>query len=275
MYGYQTSWFGPDDPHLDPEFGIGRGFDYLNIFDTELAVGRSTVLQTMERNKNKKFPGKILGASLRQELKELHLYEDTMIVICSNHGEEFGEHGKVGHGKSLHDEVTRVPLLIKAPGPGKELQIEQMSQTVDIMPTILSLLGIPYPHQVQGVDFSPLIKKKGNFTPREYVYGQMPYFKSIQNSEWKRHIFRGYHSFSWLSENVEVFLFGKKQFFNMLKDPGETKDLYSKEPKMRDRLETLLSDWELNLPRYQDTTYSFQPHLDEKTKEKIKKTGYW
>ncbi len=64
------------------------------------------------------------------KLTELNLYEDSMIILCSDHGEEFGEHEGIGHGKSLYNEVTWVPLIIRIPGQKKGEKIEEISQTV-------------------------------------------------------------------------------------------------------------------------------------------------
>ncbi len=407
IHGYSTYWYGPDDPHLDPKVGFGRGFDFIGKFDKKLAVGRTKILKTIEQNKKNPFflnfhsyhvhspyipsekykyrftvhkdigvlasldeiikstlekiqrgvlykqgftykvfgpdlvkkmasadlfhsdhitstirvveflktknlhykydeifnrvyessisPAKketieyakalydaeilefdteIIGPVI-EKLKELGIYDDTMIIICSDHGEEFGEHGGTGHGKSLYDEVARVPLIIKIPGSKKGIEINELSQTVDIMPTVLSLLNIPTPHHSQGISFSPLINSNGEFTPRKYIYGQMPYFKSIRSKIWKFHVFRGYQSLSWLSEEMETFIFGSKQLFNLQKDPKEQINLYSKEADIRDELKNLLNEWDSNLIKYQDNDYSFDQNIDAQTKEKIKKTGYW
>lgn len=75
-------------------------------------------------------------------LKYLNLYEDSVIVLVSDHGEEFGEHGGVDHGRTVYDEMLRVPLIIKYPGSlGAGTASEAPASTVDVAPTILRLAG--------------------------------------------------------------------------------------------------------------------------------------
>ncbi|MFH0782185.1 MAG: sulfatase [Pseudomonadota bacterium] len=220
------------------------------------------------------FDTEIIGPVIKK-LKDLGLYENTMIIICADHGEEFGEHGGSGHGRSLYEEVTRVPLIIKTAGKTKAKIIRELSQTVDIMPTILGLLHINPPYHCQGINFAPLINETGPFVSRKYVYGQMPYYSSIRTDTWKIHIFKGYQSFSWLPVSVGTLIFGKKELFNLQADPGETNNLYYQQNDIRDELTTQLDVWEKGLKNYQDKDYSFKPNIDATTKEKIKKTGYW
>ncbi len=75
-------------------------------------------------------------------LAKLGLAERTIVVITSDHGEEFGEHGGMGHGRSLHGEVLRVPLVIAAPGLLAPVRVPTPASLLDIAPTILELLGL-------------------------------------------------------------------------------------------------------------------------------------
>jgi arylsulfatase A-like enzyme len=76
-------------------------------------------------------------------LKENNLYENTMIVLVSDHGEEFNEHGGFWHGTTLYDEVLRVPLIIKpANGTLKNIRVPWQVRSIDIAPTITAALGL-------------------------------------------------------------------------------------------------------------------------------------
>ena len=78
--------------------------------------------------------------------------EDTLVIITSDHGEEFFEHGAWGHGHSLHRELLHVPLVLSLPGKlpqGKRISAQVRS--VDIMPTVLTLCGIESPSQAAGL----------------------------------------------------------------------------------------------------------------------------
>ena len=84
-------------------------------------------------------------------LDRLGRLEDTLVVVTSDHGDAFGEHGSFGHGKDLYDEVLRVPLLFWAPDlvPGDRTLDGQVS-LVDVAPSVLELLDLTPPLGLQG-----------------------------------------------------------------------------------------------------------------------------
>ncbi len=90
------------------------------------------------------------GALLR-DLKRRQLYDDLTIVVTSDHGEEFGEHGGFWHGTTLYDEQVRVPLFIKLPQNRRGGTVaRQWVQSIDLMPTVLEEAGLAVPKGVQG-----------------------------------------------------------------------------------------------------------------------------
>ena len=92
--------------------------------------------------------GKLLDA-----LEERGLYDELTIVVTSDHGEEFNEHGGFWHGTTLYDEQVRVPLLVKLPnGRRGGTVVRHWVQSIDLMPTMLRQLGIEVPPGVQGGD---------------------------------------------------------------------------------------------------------------------------
>ena len=90
-------------------------------------------------------------------LKDKGLYDNTIIVFASSHGEEFFEHGGWGHYATAYEELVHVPLIIKLPhGKGKGVTCEQIARSVDIPPTVLTQIGLEVPIWMQGVDlFDP------------------------------------------------------------------------------------------------------------------------
>lgn len=82
-------------------------------------------------------------------LKAKNNYERSVIILTSDHGEELFDHGSVGHGSSLYEEQIRVPLMIKAPliNPGKR---EIIAQHIDLLPTILEIIGLEKPAYLPG-----------------------------------------------------------------------------------------------------------------------------
>jgi arylsulfatase A-like enzyme/uncharacterized membrane protein YbhN (UPF0104 family) len=90
---------------------------------------------------------------LVDDLKRRGAYDDLTIVVTADHGEEFMEHGGFWHGTTLYDEQLHVPLFLKLPrGERAGSVLTHWVESVDIMPTLLSLKQLPLPKQVQGID---------------------------------------------------------------------------------------------------------------------------
>ncbi|MFN0009156.1 MAG: sulfatase [Planctomycetota bacterium] len=118
-----------------------------------------------------RYDGEIhyLDASLGRlfaELRAKGIYDDLVIVLLGDHGEQFEEHGHLGHGWQLFNEELRVPLVVK---PGRTTQgrtIESVVSIVDVLPTILALTGQEAPAAMQGVnllDERALAARRGVF----------------------------------------------------------------------------------------------------------------
>jgi arylsulfatase A-like enzyme len=100
------------------------------------------------------YVGRVLEA-----LDEHGLSERTLVVLTADHGEEFFEHGEKGHRKNLFDEVMKVPLLLRWPGEldaGRRLDTQVA--LIDVLPTILELVGQDPPEEVQGRSLAPLLR---------------------------------------------------------------------------------------------------------------------
>jgi len=89
---------------------------------------------------------------LFSKINQLGLSNNTIIIIFSDHGEELNEHGSLGHGYTLFEEVTHVPLILSIPHSYSRT-LNQPVELIDIAPTLLNILGIPAPSQFQGIDF--------------------------------------------------------------------------------------------------------------------------
>ena len=112
--------------------------------------------------------GKIL-----QLLQDLRLSEKTLVIVLSDHGEAFLEHGKLLHGNSLYEEALHVPLIMRLPGviPAGKRIVGNVSH-VDLMPTALGLLQQACPTQIQGIDLSPVILGDKP-VPERLVYSEL------------------------------------------------------------------------------------------------------
>ncbi len=113
-------------------------------------------------------------------LRARGLYDDTMIIITSDHGEHFGEYGNWSHVASLYKEVLHVPLIIKYPrGVAPAGEIRGYTQSVDILPTVLETAGLSGKAAVKTSGLS-LLKREGADKVHECVFaeweGRIPFF---------------------------------------------------------------------------------------------------
>jgi arylsulfatase A-like enzyme len=105
-----------------------------------------------------RFTDDVLAAILSLPEAEGRL-ERALVAVTSDHGDEFFEHGDTGHQRTLFDEVVRIPLVLRWPGhidPG--IAIREQVRLIDVMPTVLSLVGVPAPDRLQGRDLSPALR---------------------------------------------------------------------------------------------------------------------
>jgi arylsulfatase A-like enzyme len=87
---------------------------------------------------------------LVEELRRRGLFDESVIVVLADHGEELFDHGGFGHGRHLHAEVLDIPLLIRFPHGRDTRRVERVVEQVDLMPTVLELFGFAAPAPVEG-----------------------------------------------------------------------------------------------------------------------------
>lgn len=144
-------YFDPHAPHNPPQRLIPDGIPPASIganFDIHIEVRNGRQLSAEER----KWARKLYLAEVRyvdeqvgrlmDTLKELGIYDNALIVLTSDHGEEFWEHGGFEHGHAMYEEVLKVPLLIKLPRSESTGIVESRVSNQFVMPTILELCGI-------------------------------------------------------------------------------------------------------------------------------------
>ena len=89
------------------------------------------------------------------------LEDDAIVIFLSDHGEEFMDHGDWTHGKTLHAEVLDTPLVVRLPGQTAGVRIAGRAQHVDLMPTVLDLVGLEGPAGTHGRSLVPLLRAEG------------------------------------------------------------------------------------------------------------------
>lgn len=123
---------------------------------------------------------------LIKQLQAWGIWDQTMLIITADHGEELFEDQRCGHGGSLRDSLVRVPLLIHDPArfPADTI-IDEGAEGVDLMPTVLDALGAPVPAGPQGAALEPLAQGVGRGWPRPSYASQYEYAHAMRIGRWK------------------------------------------------------------------------------------------
>ncbi len=153
-----------------------------------------------------------------ENLVDFGLGDDTIICFSSDHGEMLGDHKL--YRKSLpYEGSSKIPLIFRGPGIPKNSNSAVPAELRDIMPSLLSLAGLPVPESVEGENLLPAMKgENGKF--REYVHGEHPIFS--QSIHW---ICNGQSKYVWMSGD------GTEQLFDLKNDPQELRDISSLKPR--------------------------------------------
>jgi arylsulfatase A-like enzyme len=255
-------------PYLPPEPfdtlfpGKNPKFDASIIERLTKTVLNGTPLTAEERNHLvSQYDGGIAYmdseiANLLNYLRESGLYDNTLIVITSDHGEAFGEHNRLEHAAdSVYQDQLHVPLLIKYPRQTAGDQSEILTSQVDLMPTILSLAGCPVPQVMQGKS----LQSGGS----GIVFAESrPSIQSVQ-----RNILR-----TVLDGTMKLIASsdGSREVYDLLIDPGEQHNLYGSNIPEIKPLEDRLAKWVSAMPA-QDLRGK---KLDKATIERLKSLGY-
>ncbi len=108
------------------------------------------------------------------------LDDDTIVVVTADHGEEFWDHGSVGHGHSVYEELIHVPLFVRIPGVTDGVtKIDTPVGLVDVLPTILDALGVPIPDEVSGRSFLNILLGQSRPAPRAVVTGFLNGWRTV------------------------------------------------------------------------------------------------
>jgi arylsulfatase A-like enzyme len=161
---------------------------------------------------------------------------DTLVVVTSDHGEEFQEHGGFLHGRTHYQEVLRVPLLLAGPGVAAGTVLATPVHGIDVAPTILALLGCPSRAPHDGLDLSALWR--GGALPERALFAEADHTNVVDGQsllDIKRMVRRG----------PEKLLFdrhsGARALHDLGLDPGELRDLVPERPA---RAQALLEELE-------------------------------
>ncbi len=208
-----------------------------------------------------------------QFLEDSGQLESARIIITSDHGEEFFEHGSFYHFVTTYQEVLHVPLIFRGVGIPSGRRIATPVSVVDIAPTVLSWAGVPIPEAIDGVDLTPLLESEGDiaeFSGRSLhseaaggimwgktIEGVVPIFSSIRKGNYKL---------------VLDSLTGAVELYDLKDDPLEKTDLSLDEPLVVQALRQEMADRKEKIEA--GPSFNNRLELDSEERERLRALGY-
>jgi len=156
-------------------------------------------------------------------LEDRGLYNRTLILVASDHGEGLGDHGQLQHGEVLFEEILRIALILHVPSQlGEPRRVPQLVRTVDVMPTLLDLLGISRVGlPLQGQSLLPMLAGQSlelhAFSHARAVSEEEDAIYSVRSERWRFVLDRAT---------------GAGQLYDLEEDPGETRDVARSNPEV-------------------------------------------
>jgi arylsulfatase A-like enzyme len=202
------------------------------------------------------------------ELERRGILEHAVIIITADHGEEFGEHDGLEHGRTLYDESIRVPLIVLAPGLPAGRRVAESVSLIDVAPTLLDLLGVSAEPRFEGRSLVPLMRSgsSADGAPVDVLFELAPTGWGGAHQVHDRGIRRG---------PLKLLLRrdGGRESYDLASDPGEQ---HPNPPQIAQQVNALASDLErasTTLSRRVSTPVPGEA-IDDATKEKLRALGY-
>jgi arylsulfatase A-like enzyme len=260
----------------------GDDFSYRNKFRAEWLWRKAAVrdpdsitdaeheeLRTNYRREVEYLDGAI--GNLLEELDDSGELQNTFVVLTADHGDEFYEHGRYGHGNLPYDELTHVPLIIRPPAESDLPQgetVDELVRCMDILPTLIDAIGASLSEQHQerlaGETLLPLVRGQGRdeepmVVTEKRVRGEDDLRIGFRTTQWK-----------YLYDGTD----DNRYLYNLEEDPEETTDVSEQNQDVVDEFETHLHE---RLTRIDETSANVDiPDLetDAGVEERLKALGY-
>ncbi|ETX00637.1 MAG: hypothetical protein ETSY1_10480 [Candidatus Entotheonella factor] len=219
------------DPHwpYTPPQPYDRAFDAernpsIRQADTDpLQLAQGRVEQRKVSHTLDQYDGEILFTDhhvgrLLDGLERLGMLQNALIIVTSDHGEEFWEHGQRGHDKTLYEEVLHVPFLMSWPGriPAGST-FDEMANLVDVMPTVLDMVGLRPVPGLQGFSLQKQLLQQASVNP------QRKFFAQQQNNQRAIEMVR-HHRYKFV-RHLRGPQQGLEEFYDLERDPLERRNL--------------------------------------------------
>ena len=212
-----------------------------------------------------------VDAAMELALAELGVDDRTLVIVTSDHGEEFYDHGDLGHrnSNSLYQELIRVPLIVVLPDRRAAGEvIEEPVGTLDLMPTILELAGLPVPEDLSGRSLVPLIE--GDEQGRRDFHSEVMTFAPPNRRPGDKDQIRALVRFPW--KYIHDYRKNSGELYDLSADPRERNDLADEHPHRAAEMRREIERWkESTVPRWKTT---IRRPLDREAAERLKKMGY-
>ncbi len=209
-------------------------------------------------------------------LRDSGLEDQSLIIITSDHGEEFKEHGSFLHWQLYHRPNLHVPSIMRIPNyPKKEIRITELVRSIDLLPTILEIAGLPTHSKAQGRSLLPLIKRHKKFLNRS-LHQVFRLFKKdsvISFAEAPNPRFRKESDISIITDVYQMIYNLKShniQLFNLRVDPIAQNNIAKDHDDISERLLSQFKEVYSTTPSYKAPII----FLDEQTREQLKALGY-
>jgi choline-sulfatase len=200
--------------------------------------------------------GQVMG-----RLKQLGLYDSTLIIITSDHGEMLGQHGEGFHGYYVYQPAIEVPLIFKLPGKSTAQRIANTVGLVDIVPTVCAMLGIELPAPIQGQDLSPCFNGRPLPSAERHLFCQ-----SLEPSKYNANSLLGV-----VTDEYKYIHTTRPELYDLLNDPNELSNIAGEQPDRLQAMDTALSQILAEATQPQANS---RAGLDEETRQRLESLGY-
>jgi choline-sulfatase len=226
-------------------------------------AGDLSALQDAEIAGNDASFGQLIAA-----LRQAQLYDSTVVLLISDHGEGFFEHRTWQHGNSLHGELVRVPFILRLPGTkGAGRVVHAPVEQIDVLPTLLAAAGLDAPAGIQGRNLLGWVN--GDEDPARWalrpVYGLLEFEK---------------HKLASLRQGHQRLIVNRaapdqpeaQELYDIAADPGETRDLATTQRAMTRHLREIMALLETRTAR---SPLAQQATIDDETWRLLRSLGYF
>jgi arylsulfatase A-like enzyme len=218
---------------------------------------------------------------LFDDLRARNLWDDTLVVVTSDHGEHLGEHGLFLHRFSVYEPTLRIPMIMRLPGklPAGQ-RFDDWVGLPDVFPTILRLLGVPPPPEVyaglpgKSLVGSPVSVPTGRSLLGDYEVPDnlLPRYRRRTKVTDESYFFRGLRSLHEGNWKLIWGTDGRHELYDLAKDPLETNDLVKQHPEKVKALEARMQAMLEEMPQVGEAEEAGE--LDAETQDQLRALGY-